>query len=521
MMKKQLPFLAFAFAALLAVLTANTQAIAAPAETEKTAAQKPNIIVIYTDDVGYGDLSCYGATRVQTPNIDQLAKDGLRFTNVFAAAATCTPSRYGILTGEYPWRQAGRHILPGDANLLIKPGTFTIAEMLKQAGYTTGAIGKWHLGFGKGKIDWNKEVTPGPRDVGFDYSFLMPATLDRVPTVFLENQRVVGLNPKDPIEVDYKTQFEGELTGKEHPELLKMKPTPGNGHDGTIVNGISRIGHMKGGEAARWVDENIADTLMDRATKFIERSRAQPFFLYLAMPENHVPRAPNARFVGKTEMGPRGDSIVELDWCVGEVMKTLDRLKLADHTLVIFSSDNGPVVNDGYLDQSVQKLGSHKPAGPFRGGKYSAFDGGTAEPFILSWPRHVRHGVSTALISQVDLLASFAALTGQKLPDAAAPDSFNMLPALLGETETGRDYLIQEGGPLCVRTTHWKYITPSGGPKLDRSVNIETGRDTAPQLYDITQDKGERTNVAAEHPEKVAELAAILEKVKTEPKSRP
>ncbi|HOT65612.1 MAG TPA: sulfatase-like hydrolase/transferase, partial [Dysgonamonadaceae bacterium] len=223
---------------------------------------KPNIVFIYADDLGFGDLSCYGATRVQTPNVDGLARDGIRFVNAHSAAATSTPSRYGLLTGEYPWRRNGTGIAAGDAALIINPERCTVPKILKEAGYATGAVGKWHLGLGSetGKQDWNDKITPGPKEIGFDYSYIMAATADRVPCVFVENQRVVGLDPRDPIQVSYTKNFPGEPTGKNNPELL-TKLRPSHGHDMSIVNGISRIGYMKGGKSALWKDENIADSI--------------------------------------------------------------------------------------------------------------------------------------------------------------------------------------------------------------------------------------------------------------------
>ncbi len=481
---------------------------------------KPNIVLIYADDVGYGDLSCYGAKNVRTPNLDKLAGSGLRLTNGHAGSATCTPSRYSLLTGEYAWRKKGTGILPGDAALIIAPGRTTLPSMLQQAGYSTGVVGKWHLGLDGGEIDWNHEIKPGPNQIGFDYSYIIPATLDRVPCVFVENGRVVNLDPKDPIRVSYKAPFAGELTGHDHPELLKMLPS--HGHDQAIVNGVSRIGYMTGGKSALWKDENISTVLSAKATQFIEQHKSKPFFLYFATHDIHVPRMPNRRFVGATSMGPRGDAIAELDWCVGEVLKALDRNGLTNNTLIMFSSDNGPVVDDGYRDQAVQKLGGHKPAGIYRGGKYSNFDGGTRVPWIVRWPNHVKSdSISNAMVSQLDLVSSLAALTGQKLKDDAAPDSFNELAAMLGHAKTGRDYVIEHAGSLSIMVDDWKLIYPGKGPKMNKNTNTELGNDAQPQLYNVKADPGEHNNVAAEEPERVKKLMAMLDRIKASPRSRP
>ncbi len=478
------------------------------------AARRPNIVLIYADDVGYGDLSCYGATRVRTPNLDRLAGAGIRFTNVHASSATCTPSRYSLLTGEYAWRKPGTSILPGDARLIIPPGRATLPSVLKRQGYSTGVVGKWHLGLGDGEIDWNGEIKPGPLEIGFDYSFLIPATGDRVPCVFVENHRVVNLDPKDPIRVSYQTPFPGEPTGKANPELLKLHPS--HGHDQAVVNGVSRIGYMAGGKSALWVDENIADVLAARSTAFIDEHKAEPFFLYLATHDIHVPRLPNPRFAGKTEMGPRGDAIAELDWTVGQVLTALDRNGLARDTIVMFSSDNGPVVDDGYRDQAVEKLGSHRPSGPLRGGKYSNYDGGTRVPLIVRWPGRIKPDTeSGALISQVDLMSSFAALTEQKLPEGAGPDSVNVLPALLGRSKTARQSLVEHAGSLALVEGDWKLIAPGKGPKINRNTNTELGNDPQPQLYNLAIDPGERTNVAADNPERVRRMTALLDKIRT------
>ncbi len=476
-----------------------------------SAEPRPNIVILLADDLGYGDTSCYGAERVHTPNIDRLAAQGVRFTDAHTSAATCTPSRYSILTGEYAFRVPNAKILPGDAPALIQPGRVTVASMLHARGYRTAAIGKWHLGLGNGNLDWNAEIRPGPLEIGFDECFLIPATGDRVPCVYVENHRVANLDPADPIKVDYRGPLDDSPTGKTHPELLKMKPS--HGHDMTIVNGISRIGYMSGGKAALWKDETMADTLTDRAVSFIGRNARQPFFLYFATHDIHVPRAPHQRFHDSTTMGPRGNVIAELDWCVGKIVGTLEARGLLSNTLLVFTSDNGGVVDDGYQDEAVEKLGSHRPNGPLRGGKYSNFEGGTRVPMIVHWPGRARPGVSDALVSQVDLLRSFARVAGTELAPGAGPDSENVLGALLGESRKGRQLLVEQAGDLALRDGTWKYIAPGSGPKIEPYTHTEMGTDPGPQLYDLAADIGETKNLAARDPARTAAMAGKLRRI--------
>jgi arylsulfatase A-like enzyme len=273
----------------------------------------------------------------------------------------------------------------------------------------------------------------------------------------------------------------------------------------------------------------MADVFTGKAIAFIEQHRATPFFLFFAPHDPHVPRVPHPRFVGATSMGPRGDAIAQLDWSVGQVLATLDRLNLTTNTLVLFTSDNGPVIDDGYRDDAVERLGNHRPAAPFRGGKYSNFEGGTRVPFVVRWPSRVKRAVSDALISQVDLIASFTALAGPPSSASSRPDgtrapadkadmgprdSENVLPALLGTSKKARAVLVEQAGSLSLRQGQWKYIAPSQGPRIQENTNTELGNDPEPQLYDLRSDPGERTNLAATRPEKVRELAAALEAIR-------
>ncbi len=479
------------------------------------ASAKPNIILILADDLGYGDVGCYGATALKTPNLDRLAKQGLRFTDGHSTSATCTPSRYSLLTGEYAWRRKGTDILPGDAALIIQPGRTTLPSVLQQAGYRTGIVGKWHLGLGNGDVNWNGEIKPGPQEIGFDDEFIMAATGDRVPCAFVENHRLTGLATNDPIRVSYQTNFPGEPTGKDNPELLTMHPS--HGHDQSILNGISRIGYMTGGKAALWQDENLGDTFLGKAKEFIEKNQRAPFFLYYATHEPHVPRVPHPRFAGKSGLGPRGDVILQLDDAVGQILETLERLKLTENTLIIFSSDNGPILDDGYKDQARELNGAHRAPGPLRGNKYSAYEAGTRVPFIVRWPARVKPGVSDALVSQVDLLASLAALAGQKFDARTAPDSQNQLASLLGESPRGRTSLVEQGGPLALRDGAWKFIPPANGARLNPTTKTETGNAPQPQLFNLEEDLGETNNLATAQSERVAKMAAQLEMIRKMP----
>lgn len=478
-------------------------------ETSDENADKPNIVIIYADDLGYGDVSSYGSTELLTPNMDRIANEGLKFTNGYATSPTCTPSRFSMLSGIYPFRSKRARVLPGNAPLLFEVGKQTLPSMLHDAGYFTGVVGKWHLGLGDAEMDWNKEIKPGPREIGFDYSYVMASTNDRVPSVYVENHGIVGLDPNDPIEVSYRKNFKGEPTGKENPELLKVHPS--HGHDKSIHNGISRIGYMRGGKSALFIDEDMGDDFLRESIKFVKSHKDEPFFLFYSLHQPHVPRIPHPRFAGKSGLGPRGDVILEADWAVGEFLNELDKLGLAENTIIIFSSDNGPVLDDGYHDDAVEKIGNHTPRGGLRGGKYSLFDAGTHVPFMIRWPAKIKPGVSDALVCQIDLTASFASLVGQT---NTTPDSENILDALIGKSKKGRENLVLgQNEVTSFRKGDYVLIPPHQGPKINNKwVNIETGRDSIIQLYNLKKDKGQQNNLAEKQPETVD---AMLKEIET------
>jgi arylsulfatase A-like enzyme len=458
-----------------------------------SAAEKPNIVLIYADDIGYGDLSCYGATKVKTPNCDKLAAGGVRFTDGHSVASVCTPSRYSLMTGEYAFRKKGTGIASGVQGLLIDPDRTTLPSMLQKAGYRTGVVGKWHLGLGTTPTNYNEPIKPGPREVGFDYAWVLPATGDRVPCVWVENDRVVNLDPKDPIRLDYTVQ---------------------RGDKASFVSGVPRIGGQTGGKAALWKDDEMSLVIAEKSCDFVQKNKDKPFFLFMATHNIHVPRVPNAKFRGKSDCGVRGDAIVEFDWMVGQVLDKLDNLGLAENTLVVLTSDNGGINDDNGPDK-VNGIGDpdatngHKPNGVLRGTKGTVYEGGTRVPFVVRWPAKAKPGTSDALMSQMDLLANFAALTGQAVPKGQAPDSENHLDALLGTKKTGREFLVEQsngGAPFGFRHGAWKLVP--AGPKA---------KEAGPALFDLATDLSETKNVAGANPDKVTALAAKLAEITGQP----
>ncbi|MCU0711448.1 MAG: arylsulfatase [Pirellula sp.] len=505
---------------------------------------QPNIIVIMADDLGYGDLSCYGATTIQTPNIDRLAASGIRFTSGYCSASTCTPTRYSFLTGKYAFRTPGTGVAPPNGPAIIEPNTVTIASLLKDVGYQTKVVGKWHLGLGPRQSetkqtaeksnasegarmigpDWNGELKPGPLEIGFDSCYLLPTTNDRVPQVYVADHHVENLDPSDPLWVGDKKPSDDHPTGETARGSLKMDWS--HGHNQTIHNGISRIGFYTGGHAARFLDEDLASRWVDKSIEFIQTNRERPFFLFFASHDIHVPRVTHPYFSGLSKMGPRGDSILQLDWCVGELMNMVEKMGLTKKTLFVFVSDNGPVMDDGYKDEALEKLGEHRAAGPLKGGKYSVYEGGTRTPFLVSWPSVVTPAVSDEMVTTVDLARSCARIAGTMVPEGACPDSLDLSAVLLGKPEAkGRDHVLQQnnnGNQFGLRVREesgdWKLIEAPNGQMHNVKIE-ETLRSTKipkQQLFDLKADPGETTDVAGQHPDVMERLKNRLAEIKSQ-----
>ena len=494
--------------------------------------QPPNVVLIFADDLGYGDLGCYGATKVKTPNIDRLAAEGRRFTDAHSVSAVCTPSRYALMTGEYPVRaNEGRGVwgpAPITSPLIVDTEKTTIADVFKNAGYHTAVVGKWHLGFGKERNDWQEPLRPGPQDLGFDYYFGMPVVNSAPPYVYVENDRVVGGDPDDPL----------VLLGRNAKGTTPITLIP--------PEAAQRSANQFGGAAEAhklFNDYQVGTTFAEKSVKWINQHKKNPFFLYLATTNIHHPFTPAKRFQGTSQCGLYGDFIHELDWIVGEVLSCLEENGLSDSTLVIFTSDNGGMFNHG--GQAAFKAG-HRQNGDLLGFKFGVWEGGHRVPFIVRWPGKVKAGTtSNQVLGNVDMLATFAAVTEQKLDTAQQADSVNMLPAFIGNPGRQiRDHLLlapHKGTHLSVRNGKWMYIPQRGsggftgknpgdhgfaGPPAANyvgSVNsdIEDGKikkDAPPaQLYDLASDVNQTQNVYNENSDVVKELKSLLERYKPKP----
>ncbi|MEX0331084.1 MAG: arylsulfatase [Puniceicoccaceae bacterium] len=475
------------------------------------AREQPNVVIIYGDDVGHADIGANGGPAgLPTPNIDRLAEEGINFTDGHSSAATCTPSRFSMLTGVHAFRH-NVNVLPPNGNLTVPAHYITLPQIFKKAGYATGIVGKWHLGFGEReqRIDWNGELKPGPLEVGFDYAFLLPNTNDRVPCVYVEGHRVVNLDPEDPIHVG-NTYASVNIPGSTaYPDARANDP---NVFYQSIVNGLGRIGYTSGGKSALWDDYTMAEEFVARATDFIETHREQPFFLYFSSQDIHYPFTPNERHVKQSDYGKRGDVMVQLDWSVGKILGVIERLGLKENTIVIFTSDNGPV---NHKDQQSGNVGEHvgrrtyDASGPWRGGKFQIYEGGTRVPLIIRWPGKISPGQSSAAtISQIDFPASFADLLGIELKAAEARDSRNVLGALLGQDPEGTELLIEECRGPAIRLGPWKYIPAYSGKWVQaHDPKVDT-------LYNLQEDPGEQSNVIADYPEVAASLKHLLDRIK-------
>ena len=490
------------------------------------AADKPNVVIVYGDDVGYGDVGVYGSKKIPTPNIDKLANGGLIFTDGHCPASTCSASRYAMLTGRFAFR-SGIRIMGPTSPLGIDTERYTLADLFKSAGYTTGVIGKWHLGLGakdKQPGYWNGDVKPGPLEIGFDYSFLLPNTNDRVPCVYLEGHRVVGLDPKDPIYIGKQVDPRSTVypDGRKTPEAMTYYKNS-HGHNQTVINGVGRIGVQFGGKAALWDDETMADVFVEKTDKFIEKHKDEPFFLYFSSQDIHVPRMPHPRFRGKSELTYRGDAMVQLDWATGAVMDMLDKHGLTENTIFIFSSDNGPVYDDGYQDGTTVRTSSkesdrgHDGSGPYRGGKYQIYEGGTRVPFIVRWPAKIQPGTSDAMVTQTDFMSSFANLLGVEMPEGAAIDSQDTLDALLGGKRGCEPYMLEEAGGVALRHGNWKLTVSYPRKKKGKAPKNQKPASPAKpnlKLYDLSNDIMEANNIVADHPERTAAMLAIVQQLR-------
>ncbi|WP_445116499.1 sulfatase-like hydrolase/transferase [Acinetobacter sp. WZC-1] len=498
--------------------------LANPEKSISLVENKPNIVLILVDDLGYGELGSYNSKQnIPTPNLDTLAEEGVRFTDAYATAATCTASRFSLLTGTYAWRQAGTNVASGEASAIIQPHTTTLPSLLKKAGYTTGIVGKWHLGLGTKEEgpQWNGFLSPGPLEVGFDYAYIMPSTNDRVPTVYVENHQVANLDANDPITISYKSRLRGDTLDYqdyiEQGKTNQLRQLPSDsGHKGTVINGVPRIGYMTGGNSARWSDDTMTDNFLQKSNDFIQNNKSKPFFLGFSSQDVHVPRLVDERFAGKSGYGARGDSLLRLDWTVGQIKQILADHKVLDNTIIIFTSDNGSVLDDGYTDQAVSFYGGKNPTGPLRGGKYSQFEAGTRIPLIISWPKGgIPQGkVSHAIVSQVDFVASIAAATKQTLPvgsltSGVPQDSINLWDAFTGIKNTGRSSVVLDAQGLAIRQNNWKLIPPSSN-KRSFVAGVETGYSNQNKLYNLDEDPGEQTNLAEKNELRLKELDNLL-----------
>ncbi len=479
--------------------------LAALALTCPLVAQQPrNIVLILADDLGYGDLSAYGATAYETPNIDRLANEGRLFTDAHSPHPVCTPTRYGLMTGRYSWRTwAGTANVWSDDPLLIEEGRYTLPMLLKDAGYKTGMVGKWHLGYGRpggenwtdAGVDYNGKIAPGPLEVGFDYYFGIPH-VGQQPHVFIENHRVAGLTKESPLRLHRDDRWTAKAS---YLERLGFPPRH----------------YFTGGLGALYDHRELALQLTEKAVAWMRENSGEPFFLYFAHRNTHGPVIPNERFRDKSGIGPYGDFVLELDWSVGQVLNAIDGLGSGDETLVVFSSDNGAV---------HRNLPSHRVNGPLRGQKTEAYEGGQRVPLLARWPGRIEPGSrSDSLVALTDMLATLAELLGESLPEGAGPDSYSFLGALLGRSQSTpvRASLVHNGyfGGYGIREGDWKLLMFQGGGGRSVSGGIwhpfQYDR-TIPngQLYNLIDDPSEARNLYLDEPERVERMTQLLKRIR-------
>lgn len=473
-----------------------------------TANSRPNLIYILCDDLGYGDVKCFNPNaKIPTPHIDRLAQEGMRLTDAHSSASVCTPTRYGIMTGRYNWRsRLKRGVLGGLSPLLIEPGRLTVPAFLKQHGYSTACIGKWHLGMDwarhEGKsiselaiesadqvwnVDFTQPVRRGPHSVGFDYFFGISASLDMVPYTFIENDRVASI---PTIEKDF-AMMHGRAGGRTR----------------------------RGPAAPDFEAGEVLPRLTQRAVDYIEQQapsarNGRPFFLYLALPSPHTPILPAPEWLGKSGLNSYADFVMQTDASLGRVMRALEKNGLNDNSLVIFTSDNGCSPQAQFDELAAS---GHHPSARFRGAKADIYEGGHRVPFIARWPGQVPAGsVSDHLISLNDLLATCADLLGVRLPSGSGEDSVSILPVLKRTaTEPVRSSLVHHSinGTFAVRNGPWKLVRgpDSGGWSAPRPGTVNDG--TKVQLFNLAADIGEKSNVATDHPEIVERLSTLLDTI--------
>lgn len=464
----------------VSVLLAGRSGVAAPTA-------QPNIVVILADDYGWGSSTPYGASGLRTPHLDRLTREGRRFTQAYAPGSVCSPSRYGLLTGRYYWRTSIKdgEVLPPDAPLLVETDRLTIASLCKSQGYRTAMFGKWHLGLTAGNItDWSKPIAPGPRQVGFDHYYGLVANLPAAPHGFIEDDEISDPFPSVPLASATTESAKGRTA---------------------------------------WKVDHVMDTLTSKLTGWIEANQTQPFFVYFAPNAVHEPVAPNARYTG-SRYGKYGDFISELDGSVGQILATLDRLKLADNTIVIFTSDNGGVIEAHNENSVVARKAGLVINGPWRGGKHSEWEGGFREPFIVRWPSQVPPGtVSDQVICLTDLLATFAHVLHAPLRPGQAEDSFNVLRAFTerqpGAPVRGPVILQSADGTYSLRTGDWKLVERVNAPAFSTDRNKRTiaaaqkkqaaafPRD---ELYNLKTDPLETHDQWSTHQDRAAAMKKVL-----------